>query len=249
MAVRSNPRRLTLRRVLLGGFCAIIVTVGLIAFIAIRTPTWYQPPVIDPTQQQQLRNHLVQAEQAFTESLLAGQPFVYHIHQDDLNNWFAMRKEIYPRVDELTESALRDPFAIIEPDSITLAGKLIGQGIDGIVSVDVQPSFRNKKIVLTATAVRYGSLRLPMSVDQLGLNRLIELEEGEAWPGSPRIAGSLLSGLEIESAAWWRNGGIDYRVTDVLAHDGRLDIFVEPLGRHSERERSSQWSGFDESLD
>jgi len=44
-----------------------------------------------------VRNNLVAAEQAFTEELRsAGRPFIYQLRQDDVNQWIAMRREIYP---------------------------------------------------------------------------------------------------------------------------------------------------------
>ena len=235
-------QRMRIKRVALGALGVLVLVLVVVAFVALRTPAWYQPPIVPVEEQQRVRNHLIQAEQAFTKSLLAGEPFIYHIYQDDLNRWLAMRKEIYPRVDELIASVLTDLFAIIEPGNITLAGRLAIGRLGGIVSIDIEPAFRNQKIILTAKAIRHGSLPLPLSLDELGLRRHVDLSENRAWPGSPRMHGSFLTGFEIEPNAWWRNGGIDYLVTDLAVREGRLDLTIQPLGRHARKQRNIQWS-------
>lgn len=230
----NKPIKLQVRRkrVLLLAVAFFVLSALWFGFSLLRRPSWYRPPVVPVENQQKVRNNLVAAEQAFTQSLLAGSTFRYHIYQDDINKWLAMRKEIYPRVDELAPSTLRDPFVLIKPGKITLAGLLENSTLSGVVSLDFEISYVDDAIQIVASAFRCGTIRLPMKLDRLQLDRPIKMYESDAWPGSPPIEGSLMSGLRIERDGWWKNGGVDYRVVDLVALDGQIDLVIEPRGRH-----------------
>ncbi len=226
------------------GLAAGVVVVAVAAggaYAAFRTPRWYRPPVISPEERQSVRNNLVGAEQAFTEGLRAMKGvFTYHLFQEDLNRWIAMRREIYPLIDELAPPELAEPFVMFAQDSITIAGRYPVAGISVVVSIDIKTSFEDGAIVLRAGAVRCGSVGVPFDLDRLGLGRPIERRQNKTWPGSPRIWGDLVGGLHIGADAWWKNGGIDYRVRGISVEQGRLDLRVEPLGRHSRAGASDQ---------
>lgn len=228
---RARPRR---RRVAVAFVTVLAVALGWLAFSMLRTPAWYRPLLVPPERQQQVRNNLVAAEQAFTQSLLAGQPFDYHIYQADLNEWLAMRKEIYPHVDELVGSTFRDPFVLITPGRIVLAGLYESAAVSGVISMELEPGFREDAIHLRLVSLRCGSVPLPLAAAGVKLDTPLEFDEGDAWPGSPLMSGNLLDGLRIEKDAWWKNGGVRYEVTNVIAREGRLDISVRPSGRHSD---------------
>lgn len=237
----ARRRRFTFKRLALLALLASIISVGTAGYTALRTPGWYVPPVInDAGAQQRVRNNLINAEQAFTQSLLAGQPFIYHIYQDDLNRWIAMRKEIYAQVDELLPPVVADPFILIDEDRIVLAGRVNRSGVDAILSLELESVYHDDCIVLTARSLKCGSMPVPLDSAKLGLNEKVASDPGEAWPGSPIINGSLGEGLKIGSRATWKNGGVDYRVTGMTAHPGRLDLSIEPVLRQVNR-RSDHW--------
>lgn len=205
------------------------------AYAMLRTPGWYAPPVVPADERQGVRNNLLAAEQAFTEGLRAGRdPFTYHVHQEDVNRWIAMRREIYPLIDELAPSQLVDPFVLFADDEITVAGRCALGGVDVVLSIDFEAGFRDGAIRLRATSVRCGSVRIPLSWASLGLDQPIDRRTGKVWPGSPPMKGSLINGLEVGADAWWKNGGVAYRVLDARVRPGRLDLTVQPLGLRSE---------------
>lgn len=199
---------------------------------ALRTPSWYVPPVIAPAEQQKVRNNLVAAEQAFTESLrTAREPFVYQLLQNDVNRWIAMRREIYPLIDELAPPQLLDPFVVFHADEITLAGRYGSGSLAPVISIDLAPTMEYGQLQLRATAVRCGSVRMPAGVVDLGLSQHIQRNPEATWPGSPAISGDLLSGLRIGAQAWWKNGGNEYQLLAVQVVPGKLLLTIQPLGR------------------
>jgi hypothetical protein len=54
------------------------------------------------------------------------------------------------------------------------------------------------------------------------------------------MSGDLLTGFHLDGSAWWKNGGIDYRVTGLQVEQGVLSLDIEPLGRHVARKTPSQ---------
>lgn len=199
----------------------------------LRTPSWYDPPSIATADKQKVRNNLVAAEQAFTEHLRAGGgPFVYHIFQDDVNRWITMRREIYPLIDELAPQQLVDPLVVLGDNQITVAGRYQAGILDVVVSIDIAITMKDGAIVLKAEGVRCGSVRVPTGFGPVALGETIERDREQTWPGSPRMSGDFLTGLRIESRAWWKNGGIDYRVVDAWVEPSKLCLKIEPLGRH-----------------
>jgi hypothetical protein len=223
----------TRRRVLLTTLAACGAVVLIFLHLLLHDPSWYEPPIIPTAEQQQVRNNLVAAEQAFTESLRAGNgPFVYHIYQDDVNRWLAMRREIYPLLDELAPPELADPFVIFDAGRITLAGRYRDGAVEAVISIDLDVAMRADALTLTVAAARLGSVRMPLRIARsLGLDEPVDREPNETWPGSPRIQGSPAAGLQVGSEARWKNGGVAYRVLDVVVNRGRIDITIEPHGR------------------
>jgi hypothetical protein len=206
-----------------------IVTAGLYAVL--RTPTWYRPPLVPPEQRQQVRNSLINAEQSFTELLRQNKTFVYHIYQEDVNRWIAMRREIYPLIDELTPPVLEDPQVIFDDDMVTIAGRYRST-MNLIVSLDIETEFKNGQLVFKAHSARCGSVRAPIDLRRLRVDGRADSLEGGLWPGSPRITGNLIDGIFVDAHAWWKNGGIDYQVLEFSALPGELVLKVQPLGRH-----------------
>ena len=220
------------RRMVLAALIVFGGTVLIVLYLLLHEPSWYEPPIIAPEERQSVRNNLVAAEQAFTESLRAGVgPFVYHIYQDDVNRWFAMRREIYPLLDELSPPELADPFVVFDPGKITVAGLYRSGVMSAVVSLEIAVSMQADALVLTVTAARLGSVRMPLSVATgLGLATMVDRDSDETWPGSPQIHGSLAGGLRVGADARWQNGGVAYRVLDVSVQRGKIDITVEPRG-------------------
>jgi hypothetical protein len=232
--VRRHPWRSA------GGASALILLVFM--YLLLATPSWCEPPAIAPEERQQVRNNLIAAEQAFTESLRAGVgPFVYHVYQDDLNRWIAMRREIYPLLDQLTPPEIRDPFVLFQEGCIRVAGRHQDRLLGSVLSLDITANLEGGGLMLRAVAARVGRVRIPFCLlVGSALTEPVEKDEEETWPGSPRIEGALVGGLRVGAQARWKNGGVWYRVTDVQVHRGRLDLTVEPLGRQEGVERRHQ---------
>lgn len=217
--------------VLIGVLCLGATLVGAFAAL-VRSPGWYAPPVVSPSDRQGVRNNLIAAEQAFTERLRAGDPFTYHIYQSDLNRWIAMRREIYPLIDEFMPPQLIDPFVLFDEGKITIAGAYTAGPVNLVLSIDILLSLQDDELVLRAGALRCGAVRAPMNLGGIRLDTPIERQPGETWPGSPRMSGDLIKGLHVETRAWWKNGGIDYQVRGLRIKPGVLSMDIEPLGRH-----------------
>lgn len=212
------------------------------AYGLLGTPDWYRPPVIAAADRQRMRNLLVEAEQAFTEHLLAGGRFDYHMYADYLNGWIAMRQAIFPLIDEVMPTVFRDPLVVFADGRITLSGSYQLVGVNAIVSIDLRPIVEEDAVVLKAEAVRCGRLQIPKGLRWMNLNGRAEYAAEELWPGSPAVTGDLETGLRIDARAWWKNGGVHYRVRDVSVHPGELRLSIEPLGRHQDRARRRQLS-------
>lgn len=237
-----SGRRWSWRRRALAGAAALSLVLVAALYVLFRTPTWYRPPIVQPDQRQAVRNNLVNAEQAFTESLRSGQPFVYHLYQDDVNRWIAMRREIYPLIDEIAPPVLIDPVVLFRDEEITIAGRFPIGPADVVLSVDIKPELVDDAILLRVTSVRCGSFPVSRDFGGMGLSRWADLEAEALWPGSPAMSGDFLGGFRIDSEAWWKNGGVDYRVAGLVVRTGRLDLTIEPIGRHAGARRSDQSS-------
>ena len=223
-----------------GSLCTAGLLVGMLA-AALRSPGWYDPPIIPPEDRQKVRNNLVAAEQAFTEGLRSSStPFVYQLLQDDVNRWIAMRREIYPLIDELTPPQLADPFVVFQDGLFTVSGRYRTHLVDVVLSADFVPAMEDGCLVLRAKAVHCGSVRVPLSFGGMKFGEPIERGRGETWPGSPAMSGDFIRGLRLESEAWWKNGGSAYRVQRVSVEAGRLQIEIEPLGRRQPPDRKHQ---------
>lgn len=235
-----SGRRWSWRRSALASAAALSLVLMVVLYVLFRTPTWYRPPVVQPDQRQAVRNNLINAEQAFTESLRSGGRFVYHLYQDDVNRWIAMRREIYPLIDEIAPPVLIDPVVLFRDDAITIAGRFPVGPTDVVLSVDIKPELVDDKILLRVTSVRCGSFPVPRDFGDMGLGERTDLGAEALWPGSPAMSGDFLSGFRIDTAAWWKNGGVDYRVVGLAVRSGRLDLTIEPIGRHADARRRDQ---------
>lgn len=233
-----------LRRPLVLGLLAIGLFVLMGSWLLLRTPGWYDPPGIPESRsaRQDVRNRLLQAEQSFTDSLLAGKPFVYHIYHDDVNLWIAMRKQIYPLIDEIAPPLLHEPQVYIERGSVVVGGRCDVGPFDAVVSMEIKPVYRDGAIFLVTSAVRCGSVPIPMGIDRLGLERQIQFAPEKLWPGSPDITGDFINGVRVDAEAWWKNGGTRYRVEGLTVVPGRIDLSIRPIGRQSEIARRRQAS-------
>lgn len=231
--MRMYPR---LKRILLIGTGGLVVVVVTAAYALLRTPGWYAPPTIAVEDRQRVRTNLVAAEQAMTESLLNSPgPFTYHLHQDDVNQWIAMRREIYPLIDELAPPQLDDPFVLFDEDGVTLAGRYRAGVVDVVLSIDVEIRLDGDDVIVRARSIRCGSVGLSLDFEGLPLATPIQRKREQTWPGSPAMSGDLVKGLRIDSTAWWKNGGMEYRVRDIRLRSGQIDVEIEPLGRHQRK--------------
>ncbi|MBE7507157.1 MAG: hypothetical protein HS101_12885 [Planctomycetia bacterium] len=224
------------RRALIAAGLVVGLPLLVTFFLAVRTPGWYRPPVIAPEERQLVRNNLVAAEQAFTESVRGpGDPFTYHLHAGDVNRWISMRREIYPLIDQLLPPMLDDPFVAFEDGRITIAGRYRLAGMRVVVSLEILARYASGDIILTAGKIRCGSLPLPTRFVEETISRPIRRGPDKVWPGSPAMSGDLLTGFHLDGSAWWKNGGIDYRVTGLRVEKGILSLDIKPLGRHVPR--------------
>lgn len=228
----QRPRRRWLR-VLLISFGVVAFVVLLVAYLALRTPTWYepQPPPVTEAEKQDIRNLLTDAEQAFTHSLIAGKPFTYRIYDEYLNQWIAMRHEIYPRIDDSLPVELKDPFIRFLPGQIQLGARGQVAGIGAVVSVEISVAYEADEIVLQLGDISCGSLPAPAIPKQWREQARVDYAFGEAWRGSPALRGDLDTGLRIGAEGRWQNGGTRFRVTDARVSDGVLELDVTPLPR------------------
>lgn len=213
---------------------------AVVVWLGLRTPDWYRVPNIPEAQRQQVRNNLLSAEQAMVEGLRRGETFVYQLHQDDLNRWVTMRREIYPLAEEFIPPQWSDPFVRFDTGRITVAGRFRHESWSTIASIDINVAFADGAIVLTAGSVRSGSLPLPASLIGLPLGQPIDRRAEKTWPGSPPIAGDLVNGVRVGARAWWKNGGYAYEVKNVTVVPGVLKLEIQPLGPHFSRGASDQ---------
>lgn len=228
-----RPRRSRLRRILwalAGSMFVIVAGLALAIFLA---PAWYDPPEVPLERQQRVRTELVNAEQAFTQALFAGEAFNYHIYDDMVNRWIAMRRDIFPLIDRLVPALVANPSLRFRESGVTVAGACDLLGMKAVVSLDLDLVFDQKAILVRATAARCGRLPIPVTLPALRLGRSLYYEPGQLWPGSPAVAGNLLDGIAVQDRAWWNNGGIAYEVQGLTLKNGQIDLRIHPLGRHA----------------
>jgi len=236
-----RPAAARRRRIAIIGSVAVTIIAVLMGAALLRSPAWYDPPRIAVEDRQAVRNNLVSAQQAFTDSLMTQRgPFVYHLYQDDVNNWLAMRREIFPQVDELAPPGFSDPFVVFEQGRIILSARYAPDGVGAVLSLDLDAAYADAAILIRAVRLRCGLLRLPLALMGDLLTAPVDREDDGTWPGSPRIRGDLLHGLHIGAEALWKNGGVRYRVLGLTVTQGRIDLSVMPMGRQPATNLSDQ---------
>lgn len=235
---RSKRRRVFKRVCVVAVVLSLAAVMGFILLL-VSTPDWYEPATVPEQDRQALLRRLVQAEQSFTEALRADAPFQYHLFDDLINRWIAMQHDVLPVVDDLIPEFVNDLHVRFAEGGVCIGGRQSILGVDVVVSVRLRAWFEEEGIVLRVESARCGSLPLPLNWEALQLGRRIECKAERLWPGSPGVAGDLLTGLRIGREAWWKNGGIRYRVENVEVAPGKLSLSIQPLGMR-ETKRSSQ---------
>lgn len=236
----SAPRHRQHRPWVIGAAVAGLLLLGL-TWALLDSPGWYDPPHVPEAERQAVRNNLISAQQAFTDSLVTEQrPFVYHIYEEDVNRWLAMRREIFPPLDESLPEGVSDPLVRFAADRIRIAATWRGSGPSVVASIDLVPTFEQDHVSIRADAVRCGRLPAPIGWLKEWLVTSIDRPPDATWPGSPSIQGNLLDGLRIGAEAWWKNGGRTYRLIGLSVQPGRLDLTIQPEGRRASSRRSDQ---------
>ncbi len=233
-----GKKRRVIRRVGIAALLLVVAVVGGVSLLLVQSPDWYDPVPVPEEDRQALLRRLVQAEQSFTAALRADVPFQYHLFDDLVNRWIAMQPDVLPVIDDLMPELVNDLHVRFADGEVYIGRRQSILGVEAIASVRLRVWFEEEGIVLRVESVRCGSLPLPLDWEALDLGRKIECEAERLWPGSPSVAGDLLTGLRVGREAWWKNGGIRYRVEGVEVTSGKLSLSIQPLGmRETDRSR------------
>lgn len=216
---------------------ALVVAMG-VCWAGIRTPGWYRPSLSANLDAQVVRDRLRDAAQQFSDALMTPGVFEVHLREDQLNEWIARRKEIYPLVDREIPSDWSDPQILFREGRIRLAARYLGVPGGIVASIDVSVGMAGEAIVLQLQRCQIGSLRIPMGMLPAGADSRIDKQRNRLWRGSPRIEGDVRTGLRVDPYGVWPNGDRAYRVLDVRVGDSVIHLRIESLGPSSRSLRS-----------
>lgn len=239
--VRRHSRKSTIWA---AAFVTPFAAVLLAAILALWRPGWYRSQPKAGVDAQAVRNDLSASAQSFSDALMQTGEFEVHLRQKQVNGWIARRAEIYPMIEREIPPHWQMPVISFRDGAIRLAATYNGAGPDVVLSVDLAVSVVGDDIVLKADESRVGALRVPLWFVRDKLAHPVDIAEGKAWRGSPRIHGNLRDGLHVGTRAVWPNGERLYDVLAVTAQPGELTFRIDSLGsayRPGDKRRSDQY--------
>ncbi|MCP4247573.1 MAG: hypothetical protein GY778_11040 [bacterium] len=221
---------------------AIIVIVG--GWLVLHhIPAWYRPVTVAPGQVQLVRDSLTGAFQGISERMVARPraEFEASFSQQTINEWLAVRGQIWPDSEEWIPPWLRDPMIAFEPGRVILAAHFDREGWEAIVAVHLSVTAADDRVTARVERVSCGALPVPMSLlgaplaDLVDSNRLDvpampdELANTVRKVQGAEIGALLTEGLTFEGPFIWKNGDRPYHITDLRLERGRLTLTIDPL--------------------
>lgn len=204
-------------------------------------PAWYRPVEIAPDRMQSVRNDLLRVRSDFSERLLLAQlPFEYKLLQDQINDWFTAREEMWPLSREWLPPWMSDPLVIIDKDGIRLAATLNHGLLRTVGSAKLEIRADEGQIRVRLIEVNSGSLPIPhkyvlqelQNLDRQGWS--LEMF-GKADRTGARLSG-LLEGVSLPNVGTWVELGVSgksirrrFRVVGLRLEPGALVVTIRPL--------------------
>ncbi len=236
-------RRRWIRRVGIGLSVAVVVALVGGWLVLHHVPAWYRPVTVAPDQVQRVRDSLTRVFQNISERMVARPraKFETAITQQTVNEWLAVRGQIWPDSEQWIPPWLRDPVIAFEPGRLILAAHFDRNGWEAIVAVHLSVTADHGRVTARVERVSCGALPLPMSL--LGAP-LADLVDGDRLdlPGMPdelanavrkvqgtEIGALLTEGLTFDGPFIWKNGDRPYHITELRLQRGRLILTIDPL--------------------
>lgn len=190
-------------------------------------PRWYRPAQVPPPEFQRVRDDFQEAVSAFTDHVVGGAPFVMELSQERVNEWLALRGEIWPGADRLMPAWMEDPMVVFESGSVRLAATARQRGVRTVLSVRATPRVENEWITLRISGIRGGVVPVPAILLRGILREITRSVAGE----KARDAGGdePSEPLALVNRFHWANGRRDFRVADIRVEPGRLILHIQPL--------------------
>lgn len=196
--------------------------------LALHAPRWYQPAAPPPERRQAIRDDVQDIANRFSERLLQPQPFLIEFTDVQLNEWFATREHVWPRLRDILPPDVEEPCVRFRPDRIELAARLPRIAGRPVVTARIELAVEDDEMVMRVTGARVGALPAPLDWLRGGLatTQLDHRDERSGW----RVSGSLARGVRAPARLTWWNGRRDFVVRRVELGAGVIRLLIEPIG-------------------
>ena len=239
-------RRRWIRRAGVGLLVAVLAAVIGGWLVLHHVPAWYRPLTVAPGQVQRVRDSLTGVFQNISEAMVARPraEFETVVTQQTVNEWLAVRGEIWPDSEQWIPPWLRDPMIAFEPGRLILAAHFDRDGWEAIVAIHLSVAVDHGRVTARVERVSCGALPLPMSLLRAPLADLADLVDSDRLdlPGMPdelantvrKVQGTdigalLTEGLTFDGPFIWKNGDRPYHITQLRLQRGRLILTIDPL--------------------
>lgn len=156
-----------------------------------------------------------------------GKPFEVVVTQDALN-------DIINRADWPMEAegiVLKEPAALIVPDTVVLMGTAKFQGIEFIITVELSAKINeDERININVEKIKIGAVNITplakITAKKMYAERFANINDIDSYTWQSKVAASLLNEEAFDPV--FEIGNKDVRVEKIAIEDGKLTIYMVP---------------------
>ncbi len=224
----TRIRLLTWKRIVLAVLILAASALAIALYAVSRPPNWYAMPVVQPADQQSVRDDLERMTDRFSMALLGSEAFEICFSDAQLTRWVTARAAIWPAAEQFIPADWSGAMLRFEVDRVIVAARYAGMRQAPVVSLELGVSCDGSTITVRPITLCIGSLGLPVSW-MTRWTRELRLAERAAEEGL-QLTGSVAEGFSVSARQRWWNGRRNFVVQAVHIVHGELCATITPLG-------------------
>ncbi|MHC5108991.1 MAG: hypothetical protein ACYTHJ_03830 [Planctomycetota bacterium] len=229
------------RWVLRAGPVVVVLSLVILWLCFQRRPGWYRPAILDQDGVRRASSAAVAWADDVSDRMVRADPFKLVLSNEEVTEFAAILPELFP-----------DEFAGWPPEltlpAVAFADGFIHVGFHceregwrliAVVELAVEVNETSQEITVALAGVRGGSLPIPRfllrkQVDPIIAREISRLEKpyrrhGQHFLNDLAGVDDLIEGVQIPNRFVWPNGKRPFRITQVDASEGKLNLWIRPL--------------------
>ncbi len=185
---------------------------------------------------EEARRSLPDAYQLFSDAIVAGDPFIFQLDEQTVNEWLAAREEMWPAASRVIPTQIDAPAVAFRDGVIALAARVKLGGIVTVVSVRSSAQPVDDRVVIDSITLLAGSLPMPLravsSIMDMSRASHVDLRSfsDPTDPSQPIDQWTdLFDGFAVRNFFYWANGERFFRITRIESANGLLTLGIEPV--------------------